>query len=164
MKEVVRRRYSRLIEENKPLPDLILTDGGKGQMEVVRQVVCDELKVDIPIAGLAKDDQHRTNELLYGFPPKMVGINVKSPLFYLLASIQDEVHRFAITHHRKKFQKGFAHSDLDDIKGIGKSTKEKLLQKFKSVKRIKEASEVELAVVVGPAKAKTIVEYFKSSH
>ena len=164
MKEVVRRRYSRLIEEGKSLPDLIITDGGKGQMEVVRQVVCDELKVDIPIAGLAKDDQHRTNELLYGFPPKIVGINVKSPLFYLLASIQDEVHRFAITHHRKKFQKGFAHSDLDDIKGIGKSTKEKLLQKFKSVKRIREASEAELAAVVGPAKAKTIAEYFNSSH
>ena len=164
MKEVVRRRYSRLIEEGKSLPDLILTDGGKGQMEVVRQVVCDELNVEIPIAGLAKDDSHRTNELLYGFPPKIVGVNVKSPLFYLLASIQDEVHRFAITHHRKKFEKGFAHSDLDDIKGIGKSTKEKLLQKFKSVKRIKEASEADLAVVVGPAKAKIIDEYFKSSH
>ncbi len=164
MKEVVRRRYSRLLEENKPLPDLILTDGGKGQMEVVRQVVCDELKVDIPIAGLAKDDNHRTNELLYGFPPKMVGVNVKSPLFYLLASIQDEVHRFAITHHRKKFEKGFAHSDLDDIKGIGNSTKEKLLKHFKSVKRIKEASEAELAVVVGPAKAKVLNDYFHPSH
>ncbi|MBR4487475.1 MAG: excinuclease ABC subunit C [Bacteroidales bacterium] len=164
MKEVVRRRYSRLLEEDKPLPDLILTDGGKGQMEVVRQVVCDELKVDIPIAGLAKDDSHRTNELLYGFPPKIVGVNVKSPLFYLLASIQDEVHRFAITHHRKKFEKGFAHSDLDDIKGVGNSTKEKLLKHFKSVKRIKEASEAELAVVVGPAKAKVLNDYFHPSH
>ena len=164
MKEVVRRRYSRLLEEDKPLPDLILTDGGKGQMEVVRQVVCDELKVDIPIAGLAKDDSHRTNELLYGFPPKIVGVNVKSPLFYLLASIQDEVHRFAITHHRKKFEKGFVHSDLDDIKGIGKSTKEKLLTHFKSVKRIKEAPEAELAVVVGPAKAKVLNDYFHPSH
>jgi excinuclease ABC subunit C len=164
MKEVVRRRYSRLLEEDKPLPDLILTDGGKGQMEVVRQVVCDELKVDIPIAGLAKDDSHRTNELLYGFPPKIVGVNVKSPLFYLLASIQDEVHRFAITHHRKKFEKGFVHSDLDDIKGIGKSTKEKLLTHFKSVKRIKEAPEAELSVVVGPAKAKVLNDYFHPSH
>ena len=158
MKEVVRRRYSRLLEEDKPLPDLIITDGGQGQMEVVRQVVQDELKADIPIAGLAKDDRHRTNELLYGFPPKKVGIKINSELFRLLTQIQDEVHRFAITHHRKKFTKGFVHSELDDIKGIGKATKEKLLKHFKSVKRIAAATEEELAAVIGPAKAKVVAE------
>ncbi|MBQ7735834.1 MAG: excinuclease ABC subunit C [Bacteroidales bacterium] len=156
MKEVVRRRYARLLEEDKPLPDLIITDGGQGQMEVVRQVVQDELKADIPIAGLAKDDRHRTNELLYGFPPKKVGIKINSELFRLLTHIQDEVHRFAITHHRKKFTKGFVHSELDDIRGIGKATKEKLLKHFKSVKRITAATEEELAAVIGPAKAKVV--------
>lgn len=163
MKEVVRRRYSRLLDEGKPLPDLIITDGGQGQMEVVRQVVHDELKTNIPIAGLAKDDRHRTNELLYGFPPKTVGIKINSELFHLLTLIQDEVHRFAITHHRKKFTKGFVHSELDDIKGIGKATKEKLLKHFKSVKRISAASENEIAAVIGPAKAKLVLNQLRSS-
>ena len=161
MKEVVRRRYTRLLEEGKPLPDLIITDGGLGQMEVVRQVVQDELKADIPIAGLAKDDRHRTNELLYGFPPKTVGIKINSELFRLLTLIQDEVHRFAITHHRKKFTKGFVHSELDDIKGIGGVTKEKLLKHFKSVKRIVAATEEEIAAVIGSAKAKVVVAALK---
>ncbi|MBO4646004.1 MAG: excinuclease ABC subunit C [Bacteroidales bacterium] len=161
MKEVVRRRYSGLLEEGKALPDLIITDGGKGQMEVVRQVIQDELKTDIPIAGLAKDDRHRTNELLFGFPPKVVGVKLNSELFRLLTHIQDEVHRFAITHHRKKFAKGFTHSELDDIQGVGKVTKEKLLKHFKSVKRIASASEEELAAVVGTAKAKVVAEGLK---
>ena len=161
MKEVVRRRYSRVLEEEKPLPDLIITDGGLGQMEVVRQVVVDELKTNIPIAGLAKDDRHRTNELLYGFPPKKVGIKINSELFHLLTQIQDEVHRFAITHHRKKFTKGFVHSELDDIKGVGKTTKDKLLKHFKSVKRIAAATEEELAAVIGPAKAKVVAAGLK---
>ena len=139
MKEVVRRRYSRLIEEGKPLPNLIITDGGKGQMEVVRQVIEDELHINIPIAGLAKDDRHRTNELLFGFPPQVVGLKPNSEVFRLLAHIQDEVHRFAITFHRKKFEKGFMHSELADIKGVGKKTGEKLLLELKSVKGIKEA-------------------------
>ena len=161
MKEVVRRRYSRLIEENKPLPNLIITDGGKGQMEVVRQVIQDELHVDIPIAGLAKDDRHRTNELLFGFPPRVVGLKPNSEVFRLLAHIQDEVHRFAITFHRKKFEKGFMHSELADIKGIGKKTAEKLLLELKSVKGIKEASLDRLTEVVGPAKARVVYEHFK---
>ena len=160
MKEVVRRRYSRLIEEGKPLPNLIITDGGKGQMEVVRQVIEDELHVDIPIAGLAKDDKHRTNELLFGFPPRVVGLKPNSEVFRLLAHIQDEVHRFAITFHRKKFEKGFMHSELADIKGIGKKTAEKLLLELKSVKGIKEASLERLAEVVGPAKAKVVFSYY----
>ena len=133
MKEVVRRRYSRLLEEEKPLPNLIVTDGGKGQMEVVRQVVEDELHVEIAIAGLVKDDRHRTRELLFGFPPKVVGIKPDSEIFRLMTHMQDEVHRFAITHHRKKFEKGFMHSELADIKGVGKSTAEKLLLELKSV-------------------------------
>ena len=161
MKEVVRRRYSRLIEEGKPLPNLIITDGGKGQMEVVRQVIQDELHVDIPIAGLAKDDRHRTNELLFGFPPRVVGLKPNSEVFRLLAHIQDEVHRFAITFHRKKFEKGFMHSELADIKGIGKKTAEKLLLELKSVKGIKEASLERLTEIVGPAKAKVVYEHFK---
>ena len=161
MKEVVRRRYSRLIEEGKPLPDLIITDGGKGQMEVVRQVIEDELNVKIPIAGLAKDDRHRTNELLFGFPPRVVGLKPNSEVFRLLAHIQDEVHRFAITFHRKKFEKGFMHSELADIKGIGKKTAEKLLLELKSVKGIKEADLERLAEIVGPAKAKIVHEHFK---
>lgn len=160
MKEVVRRRYSRLIAENQPLPNLIITDGGKGQMEVVRQVIQDELHVDIPIVGLVKDDRHRTNEMLYGFPPRVVGVKLNSDLFRMLAHIQDEVHRFAITHHRKKFEKGFMHSELADIKGVGKSTAEKLLLELKSVNQIKEASMDRLAEVVGPAKAKLVFEYF----
>ena len=161
MKEVVRRRYSRLIEEDKPLPNLIITDGGKGQMEVVRQVIQDELHVEIPIAGLAKDDRHRTNELLFGFPPRVVGLKPNSEVFRLLAHIQDEVHRFAITFHRKKFEKGFMHSELADIKGIGKKTAEKLLLELKSVKGIKEATLERLTEIVGPAKAKVVYEHFK---
>ncbi len=161
MKEVVRRRYSRLIEEKKPLPNLIITDGGKGQMEVVRQVIQDELQVDIPIAGLAKDDRHRTNELLFGFPPRIVGLKPNSEVFRLLAHIQDEVHRFAITFHRKKFEKGFMHSELADIKGVGKKTAEKLLLELKSVKGIKEASLERLSEIVGPAKAKVVYDHFK---
>ena len=159
MKEVVRRRYSRLIEEGKPLPNLIITDGGKGQMEVVRQVIQDELHVDIPIAGLAKDDRHRTNELLFGFPPKVVGLKPNSEVFRLLAHIQDEVHRFAIAFHRKKFEKGFIHSELADIRGIGKKTAEKLLLELKSVKGIKEASLERLAEIVGPAKAEIVYNH-----
>jgi len=160
MKEVVRRRYSRLIEEGKPLPNLIITDGGKGQMEVVRQVIQDELHVDIPIAGLAKDDHHRTNELLFGFPPRVVGLKPTSEVFRLLTLIQDEVHRFAITFHRKKFEKGFMHSELADIKGVGKKTAEKLLLELKSVKGIKDASEERLTEIVGPAKAHIVFAHF----
>ena len=160
MKEVVRRRYSRLLAEDQRMPDLIITDGGKGQMEVVRQVIQDELNLDIPIVGLAKDDRHRTNELLYGFPPQVVGIKVNSDLFRLLTHIQDEVHRFAITHHRKKFEKGFMHSELADIKGVGKKTAEKLLLDLKSVKCISEATEEKLAEVIGPAKAKIVFGHF----
>jgi excinuclease ABC subunit C len=160
MKEVVRRRYSRLLEEEKPLPDLIITDGGKGQMEVVRQVIEDELGVDIAIAGLVKDDRHRTRELLYGFPPKVVGIKPDSEVFRLMTQIQDEVHRFAITHHRKKFEKGFMHSELAEIKGIGKTTAEKLLLELKSVKTIKEASLESLASLIGPSKAKLVYDHF----
>lgn len=163
MKEVVRRRYSRLIAEGQPLPNLIITDGGKGQMEVVRQVIEDELHVEIPIAGLVKDDRHRTNEMLYGFPPKVVGVKLNSELFRLLTYIQDEVHRFAITHHRKKFEKGFMHSELADIKGIGKATAEKLLLELKSVANIKEASVDRLAEVIGPAKAKLVFEHFRGT-
>jgi excinuclease ABC subunit C len=160
MKEVVRRRYSRLLEEEKPLPDLIVTDGGKGQMEVVRQVIEDELHVDIAIAGLVKDDKHRTRELLYGFPPKVVGIKPDSEVFKLMTFLQDEVHRFAITHHRKKFEKGFMHSELADIKGIGKATAEKLLLELKSVKAIKEASLESLTSLIGLAKAKLVFAHF----
>ena len=161
MKEVVRRRYSRLVEEGKPLPNLIITDGGKGQMEVVRQVIEDELHINIPIAGLAKDDRHRTNELLFGFPPRVVGLKPNSEVFRLLAHIQDEVHRFAITFHRKKFEKGFMHSELADIKGVGKKTGEKLLLELKSVKGIKEASLEQLSEIIGPAKAQVVYSHFR---
>lgn len=160
MREVVRRRYSRLKEEGKELPDLIITDGGKGQMEVVRQVIEGELHLEIPIAGLAKDDRHRTNELLFGFPPKTVQIKINSDVFKLLTHIQDEVHRFAITFHRKQFQKGFVHSEMNDIKGIGRATAEKLLLELKSVKNIKEADLQRLSEVIGPAKAKIVYEHF----
>ena len=160
MKEVVRRRYSRLVEEGKPLPNLIITDGGKGQMEVVRQVIEDELHINIPIAGLAKDDRHRTHELLFGFPPRVVGLKPNSEVFRLLAHIQDEVHRFAITFHRKKFEKGFMHSELADIKGVGKKTGEKLLLELKSVKGIKEASLERLTEIVGSAKAEIVYKHF----
>lgn len=161
MKEVVRRRYSRMIEENTPLPDLIITDGGKGQMDVVREVVEGELQLDIPIAGLAKDDKHRTNELLFGFPPKTIGLDVKSELFKLLTQIQDDVHRYAITFHRDKRSKHQLHSELDDIKGIGPKAKEALLKKLKSVKKIKEADIETLTEIVGNAKANILVNYFK---
>ena len=162
MKEVVRRRYERLRDENERMPDLIITDGGKGQMEVVREVVEDELQLDIPIAGLAKDNKHRTNELLYGFPPVTIGVKTDSELFHVLTRIQDEVHRFAITFHRDKRSKSALHSELDDIKGIGPKTKETLLKQFKSVKNIKEISSEELSKAVGESKAKLISEYFEN--
>ena len=160
MQEVVRRRYSRMIEEETPLPDLIITDGGKGQMEVVREVIKDELHLEIPIAGLAKDDRHRTNELLYGFPPQTIALPPESELFKVLTQIQDEVHRYAITFHRDKRSKHALHSELDDIKGIGPKAKELLLSKFKSVKKIKEASLEQLTEVLGPHKAEILVKYF----
>ena len=160
MQEVVRRRYSRMIEEETPLPDLIITDGGKGQMEVVREVIEDELHLKIPIAGLAKDDRHRTNELLYGFPPQTNALPPESELFKVLTQIQDEVHRYAITFHRDKRSKHALHSELDDIKGIGPKAKEALLSKFKSVKKIKEASLEQLAEVLGPHKAEILAKYF----
>ena len=162
MKEVVRRRYERLRDENERMPDLIITDGGKGQMEVVREVIEDELKLNIPIAGLAKDSRHRTNELLYGFPAVTIGIKTDSELFHVLTRIQDEVHRFAITFHRDKRSKAALHSELDDIKGIGPKTKETLLKIFKSVKNIREASLEELGKAVGESKAKLIIEYFEN--
>ena len=160
MKEVVSRRYNRLVDEEQPLPDLIIADGGKGQMEVIREVIQDELNLDIPIAGLAKDDRHRTNELLYGFPPMKVALKVESELFHVLTQIQDEVHRFAITFHREKRSKHALHSELDDIKGIGKKTKDALLQALKSVKRIREADLETLSGLIGKAKAKIIFEHF----
>lgn len=160
MQEVVRRRYIRIIEEETPLPDLIITDGGKGQMEVVREVVEDELHLEIPIAGLAKDDRHRTNELLYGFPPQTIALPPESELFKVLTQIQDEVHRYAITFHRDKRSKHALHSELDDIKGIGPKAKEALLSKFKSVKKIKEASQEQLSEVLGPHKAEILAKYF----
>lgn len=161
MKEVVRRRYTRAIEEGSPLPDLIITDGGKGQMEVVREVIEDELHLDIPIAGLAKDRKHRTSELLYGFPPLTIGIKQSTPLFHLLENIQNEVHRFAITFHRDKRSKSQVASALDNIKGIGEKRKTALLKAFKSVSRIKQASLEEIAAVVGEAAAKNIKESLK---
>ena len=160
MQEVVRRRYSRMIEEKTPLPNLIITDGGKGQMEVVREVIEDELHLEIPIAGLAKDDRHRTNELLYGFPPQTIALPPESELFKVLTQIQDEVHRYAITFHRDKRSKHALHSELDDIKGIGPKAKEALLSKFKSVKKIKEASQEQLSEVLGPHKAEILAKYF----
>lgn len=160
MKEVVRRRYSRMMEEQTPLPDLIITDGGKGQMEVVREVVEDELHLQIPIAGLAKNDRHRTNELLFGFPPQVVGLKADSELFHLLTHIQDEVHRYAITFHRDKRSKHALHSELDDIKGIGPKTKEQLLKALKSVKRIKDADLETLTEIIKEAKAKIIFNHF----
>ena len=160
MKEVVWRRYHRLIEEQQPLPDLIVADGGKGQMEVIRQAVQDELGLDIPIAGLAKNDRHRTNELLYGFPARVIGMKTDSELFRVLTHLQDEVHRFAITFHRDQRSKHALHSELDDIKGIGPKTKETLLKAFKSVKRIKEATLPSLIETLGTAKGKIVFDYF----
>lgn len=162
MQEVVRRRYSRMVEEGSTLPDLIITDGGKGQMEVVREVVEDELHLSIPIAGLAKDDRHRTNELLFGFPQKVIGMKTDSELFHVLTHIQDEVHRYAITFHRDKRSKHALHSELDDIRGIGPKTKEALLKRFRTVKRIAEASPDELAAVVGSSKAEALRAHFNN--
>lgn len=160
MQEVVRRRYSRMMEKQTPLPDLIITDGGKGQMEVVREVVEDELHLQIPIAGLAKNDRHRTNELLFGFPPQVVGLKADSELFHLLTQIQDEVHRYAISFHRDKRSKHALHSELDDIKGIGPKTKELLLKALKSVKRIKDADLETLTEIIKETKAKIIFNHF----
>lgn len=162
MQEVVRRRYTRLRDEGQPLPDLIITDGGQGQMSVVREVVEGELKLDIPIAGLAKNDRHRTNELLYGVPPMVVGMKTDSELFRLLTHMQDEVHRFAITFHRDKRSKHALHSELDDIKGIGPKTKDALLKEMKTVKRIREAGIDDLAAVIGKAKAKIVWQHFNN--
>ena len=159
MQEVVRRRYSRMIEENIPLPDLIITDGGKGQMDVVKEVI-DELKITIPIAGLAKDDRHRTNELLYGFPPQVIGLKTDSELFHILTQIQDEVHRYAITFHRDKRSKHALHSVLDDIKGIGPKSKEQLLKSFKSVNKTKVATLEEIATSIGVSKALIVYNFF----
>lgn len=162
MQEVVRRRYTRMLEENTPLPDLIITDGGKGQMSVVREVIVDELHLDIPIAGLAKNDRHQTNELLFGFPPEVVGLDVKSELFYVLKLLQDEVHRYAITFHRDKRSKQALHSELDDIKGIGPKTKEALMKHFKTVKSIKDADLQTLTAVIGQKKAQFVYSFFHS--
>lgn len=158
MQEVVRRRYKRMMEEGTSLPDLIITDGGRGQMEVVRKVVEDELGINIPIAGLAKDDRHRTHELLYGFPTQVVGMKTDSPLFHLLTQIQDEVHRYAITFHREKRSKHQVASELDEIKGIGPRTRDLLIKHFKSVKRIREAPEEAISELIGTSKAKIIIE------
>lgn len=160
MKEVVRRRYARLQEEKQPLPDLIITDGGKGQMEVVRQVIEDEMSLGIAIAGLAKDDRHRTNELLFGFPPAVIGMKTDSELFRVLTRIQDEVHRYAITFHREKRSKHALHSELDDIRGIGPKTKELLIKDLKSIKRIKTADLQTLTEIIGSSKGKILYEHF----
>ena len=160
MKEVVYRRYKRLTDEEQPLPDLIIADGGKGQMEVIRQAVQDELGLDIPIAGLAKDNRHRTNELLYGFPPRVIGMKDTSELFRVLTHLQDEVHRFAITFHREKRSKRALHSELDNIKGIGPKTRDELLKALKSVRRIQEAELAQLEQVVGAAKASMVYQHF----
>ena len=162
MKEVVLRRYQRLIQEQQPLPDLIVADGGKGQMEVIRQVVQDELNLDIPIAGLAKNDKHRTNELLYGFPARVIGIKDTSELFRVLTRLQDEVHRFAITFHRDKRSKHALHSELDDIKGMGPKGRDALLKSLKSVKKIREAELSTLEEIIGKQKAKIVFDYFSS--
>jgi excinuclease ABC subunit C len=160
MKEVVYRRYKRLMDEEQPLPDLIVADGGKGQMEVIRQAVQDELGLEIPIAGLAKDNRHRTNELLYGFPARVIGLKDTSELFRVLTQLQDEVHRFAIEFHRNKRSKRALHSELDDIKGIGPKTRDDLLNALKSVKKIKEATMETLTETIGAAKAKIVLKYF----
>ena len=164
MKEVVRRRYQRLIREEAPLPDLIIADGGKGQMEIIREVIEDELHLEIPIAGLVKNDRHRTSELLFGFPPKAIGIKVQSQLFRLLEQIQNEVHRFAITFHKDKRSKRQIASAFDNMKGIGDKTKTALLKEFKSMKRVKEASFEEIASIIGKAKAKIIIQNLNSQH
>lgn len=160
MQEVVGRRYSRMIEEGTPLPDLIITDGGIGQMNVVREVIEDQLKLSIPIAGLAKDNRHRTNELLYGFPPQIVGLKTDSELFHLLTHIQDEVHRYAISFHRDKRSKHALHSVLDEVKGIGPKTQEELIKKLKSVKRIQSADLQTLISIIGVSKGKVVYQFF----
>ncbi len=160
MQEVVRRRYSRMMEEGTPLPDLIITDGGQGQMSVVREVVEGELGLQIPIAGLAKDNRHRTNELLYGNPPQVVGLETNSELFHVLTRIQDEVHRYAITFHRDKRSKHALHSELDDIPGIGPKTRDLLLKRFKSVKKIKDVDIQSITEAVGIKKAELIYRHF----
>ncbi len=160
MQEVVFRRYKRLIEEGSPLPDLILTDGGVGQMSVVREVIEEQLKINIPIAGLAKDNRHRTNELLFGFPPKTIALKTNSELFHILTQIQDEVHRFAITFHRDKRSKHALHSELDDIQGIGPKTRDSLLKTFKSIKRLKEASLEAVTEAIGKNKGGIVYNYF----
>ncbi len=160
MKEVVHRRYKRLLDEGEPLPDLIVADGGKGQMEVIREVIQDELNLDIPIAGLAKDNRHRTNELLYGFPPRVIGLKTDSELFHVLTRLQDEVHRFAITFHREKRSKRALNSELDEIKGIGPKTRDELLKALKSIKKIKETEQTELEKIVGKAKAEIVYQHF----
>lgn len=160
MQEVVGRRYSRMIEEGTPLPDLIITDGGIGQMNVVREVIEDQLKLSIPIAGLAKDNRHRTNELLYGFPPQVVGLKTDSELFHLLTHIQDEVHRYAISFHRDKRSKHALHSVLDEVKGIGPKTQEELIKKLKSVKRIQSADLQTLISIIGESKGKVVYQFF----
>jgi excinuclease ABC subunit C len=164
MKEVVHRRYTRQIEEEQPLPDLIIVDGGKGQMEIIRQVIQDELSLDIPIAGLAKDDRHRTNELLYGFPPIHVALKMDSELFHVLTQIQDEVHRFAIEFHRNKRSKRALQSELDNIKGIGPKTRDGLLNGLKSVKKIREANLETLSNLIGPSKAQIVYDYFHAQN
>ena len=165
MKEVVYRRYKRLLDEEQPLPDLVVADGGKGQMEVIRQAVQDELGLDIPIAGLAKNDKHRTNELLYGFPPRVIGMKDTSELFRVLTQLQDEVHRFAIEFHRNKRSKHALHSELDDIKGIGPKTRDGLLKSLKTVRAIREASLEKLIQLIGSSKAQIIYDYFnKQDH
>ena len=160
MQEVVRRRYIRAINEDLPLPDLIIADGGKGQMEVIRKVVEDELNLNIPIAGLVKNSKHRTSELLYGFPPMAIGLKMGTPLFRLMTQMQDEVHRVAISFHKKKRSKSQTASELDSIKGIGESTKTILLKRFKSVQKIKEASLEELSEAVGNSKAGILKSHF----
>ena len=165
MKEVVYRRYKRLLDEEQPLPDLVVADGGKGQMEVIRQAVQDELGLDIPIAGLAKNDKHRTNELLYGFPPRVIGMKDTSELFRVLTQLQDEVHRFAIEFHRNKRSKHALHSELDDIKGIGPKTRDGLLKSLKTVRAIRKASLEKLIQLIGSSKAQIIYDYFnKQDH
>ena len=160
MQEVVRRRYGRMMEEGTPLPDLIITDGGQGQMSVVREVVEGELGLHIPIAGLAKDDRHRTNELLFGNPPQTIGIKADSELFRVLTQIQDEVHRYAIAFHRDKRSKHALHSEIDDIHGIGPKTRETLMKQFKTVKRIKEADLQQLTEAIGSSKARLVYAHF----
>ena len=163
MKEVVHRRYTRLQNEQQPLPDLIITDGGKGQMEVVRQVIEDELQLQIPIIGLAKNNQHKTNEILFGNPPQTIGLKPTDFTFKFLASVQDEVHRFAISFHRKKRSKSQTSSELDLIKGIGEKTKFELLKHFKSLKQIKNASKNDLKKIVGTSRASIIYDYFNQN-